>query len=133
MRSCCLTSTQCTVHDSALSTQCTVLTVQRSLTATTRNTEQKSHEFEWGGSHVTVPGPYTQVWAAVHVVSKSGCVTVGVSEVGPAKVASANVETIFSGAGRLSAKSRVLHPKLLSEYCILHYNYKFDWLRPTMQ
>jgi hypothetical protein len=54
-------------------------------------------------------------------------------EVGCAKAASANVETVFSGAGRLSAKSRTLDPQLLSDYAFLHYNYKYDWLRPTLE
>lgn len=49
-----------------------------------------------------------------------------------AKVASANVETVFSGAGRISAKSRTLDAELLSDYAFLHYNYKYDWLRPTL-
>ena len=54
------------------------------------------------------------------------------AEVGCAKVASANVETVFSGTGRISAKSRTLDPELLSDYAFLHYNYKYDWLRPTL-
>ena len=48
------------------------------------------------------------------------------AEVGCAKVASANVETVFSGAGRLSMKSHCLGPQLLSDYAYLHYNYKYD-------
>ncbi len=28
-------------------------------------------------------------------------------------------------------KSRTLDP-LLSDYAFLHYNYKYDWLRPTL-
>jgi len=48
-------------------------------------------------------------------------------------VASANVETVFSGAGRLSMKSHCLGPQLLSDYAFLHYNYKYDWLRPTLE
>ena len=24
-------------------------------------------------------------------------------------------------------------PQLLSDYAFLHYNYKYDWLRPTLQ
>jgi hypothetical protein len=49
------------------------------------------------------------------------------------KVASSNVETVFSGAGRISAKSHKLDTGLLSDYAFLHYNYKYDWLRPTVQ
>jgi hypothetical protein len=29
-------------------------------------------------------------------------------------------------------KSRTLDPQLLSDYAFLHYNYKYDWLRPTL-
>ena len=55
------------------------------------------------------------------------------AEVGCAKVASANVEVVFSGAGRISQKSRCLDPQLLIDYSFLHYNYKCDWLRPTLE
>ena len=55
-----------------------------------------------------------------------------VAEVGCAKVASANIETVFSGAGRISAKSRTLSPIILSEYAFCHYNYKYEWLRPSV-
>jgi len=41
------------------------------------------------------------------------------------------IETVFSGAGRISKKSRKLSPTLLSDYAFCHYNYKYDWLRPT--
>ena len=54
------------------------------------------------------------------------------AEVDCAKVTSANVETVFSGAGRISDKSRTLDAELLSDYAFLHYNYKYDWLRPTL-
>ena len=39
---------------------------------------------------------------------------------------------MFSGAGRISAKSRTLSPTLLSDYAFCHYNYKYDWLRPSL-
>lgn len=55
-----------------------------------------------------------------------------VAEVGCAKVASANIETVFSGAGRISNRSRKLSPALLSDYAFDHYNYKYDWLRPSL-
>ena len=45
-------------------------------------------------------------------------------KVGCCKVASANVETVFSGAGRISNKSRTLSAEILSDYCFCHYNYK---------
>ena len=47
-------------------------------------------------------------------------------------MASANIETVFSGAGRISGKSRTLSPSLLSDYAFCHYNYKYDWLRPSL-
>ena len=56
-----------------------------------------------------------------------------VAEVGCAKVSSANVETVFSGAGRISMKSNCVDPEILSNYAFLHYNYKYDWLRPTLE
>ena len=57
---------------------------------------------------------------------------VWVAEVGCAKLASANVETVFSGAGRISNRSRTLAAQVLSDYCVCHYNYNFDWLRPQL-
>jgi len=30
-------------------------------------------------------------------------------------------------------KSRCLDPQLLSDYSFLHYKYKYDWLRPTLE
>jgi hypothetical protein len=30
-------------------------------------------------------------------------------------------------------KSHSLHPQLLSDYAFLHYNYKYDWLRPKLE
>jgi hypothetical protein len=71
----------------------------------------------WSGQKSVIPVHYF-LWMA---------------EVGCAKVASANVETVFSGAGRLSMKSHCLGPQLLSDYAFLHYNYKYDWLRPTLE
>ena len=55
------------------------------------------------------------------------------AEVGCAKVASANVEVVFSGAGRISMKSHCLDPQFLRDYAFLHYNYKYDWLRPKLE
>ena len=71
----------------------------------------------WSGQKSVIPVHYF-LWMA---------------EVGCVKVASANVETVFSGAGRLSMKSHCLGPQLLSDYAFLHYNYKYDWLRPTLE
>ena len=60
----------------------------------------------WSGQKSVIPVHYF-LWMA---------------KVGYAKVASANVETVFSGAGRLSMKSHCLGPQLLSDYAFLHYN-----------
>ena len=67
----------------------------------------------WSGQKSVIPVHYF-LWMA---------------EVGCAKVTSANV----SGAGQLSMKSHYLGPQLLSDYALLHYNYKYDWLRPTLK
>jgi len=55
------------------------------------------------------------------------------AEVGCAKVASANVEVVFSCAGRISMKSLCLDLQLFSDYAFLIYNYKYDWLRPKLE
>jgi hypothetical protein len=54
------------------------------------------------------------------------------AQVGCAKVASANVKVLFSGAAHLSMKSLCLDPQLLSD-AFLHYEYKYDWLRPKLE
>jgi hypothetical protein len=71
----------------------------------------------WAGQKSVLPVHYS-LWLA---------------EVGCAKVASANVEVVFSGAGRISMKSHCLDPQLLSDYALLHYKYKYDWLRPKLE
>ena len=85
------------------------------------------------------PSPYTEhsmfdhgkFWSA-HKLMLPIHYALWVAEVGSAKVASANIETVFSGAGRISQKSRKLSPELLSDYAFCHYNYKYEWLRPTL-
>ena len=54
-----------------------------------------------------------------------------VGGVGSMKAASANVETVFSGAGRMMTLSKTLGPELLSDYAFCHYNYKYPWLIPS--
>ena len=73
----------------------------------------------WSGQKTVIPVHYS-LWMAE---GARGC----------AKVASANVETVFSGAGCISMKSHCLGPQILSDYAFLHYNYKYDWLRPTLE
>ena len=54
-----------------------------------------------------------------------------VGQVGSAKAASANVETVFSGIGGMLAKAPTMDPELASNYTILHYNFSYDFLEPT--
>ena len=68
-------------------------------------------------------------WASTHQHALPIHYALWVAEVGCCKVASANIETVFSGAGRISKKSRKLSPTLLSDCAFCHYNYKYDWLR----
>ena len=53
----------------------------------------------WSGQKSVIPVHYS-LWVA---------------EVGCAKVSSANVETVFSGAGRISMKSHCMGPQILSD------------------
>ncbi len=71
----------------------------------------------WAGQKSVLPVHYS-LWLA---------------EVGCAKVVSNNVEVMFSGVVRISMKSHCLNPQLLSDYAFLHYNYKYDWLRPKLE
>ena len=54
-----------------------------------------------------------------------------VGQVGCAKAASSNVETVFSGTGGMVAKSVNIGGELLSDYSICHHNWQYEWLRPT--
>ena len=54
-----------------------------------------------------------------------------VGQVGSAKAASANVETVFSGIGGMLAKAPTMDPELASNYTILHYNFSYDFLETT--
>jgi hypothetical protein len=71
----------------------------------------------WSGQKTVIPVHYS-LWMA-----EGGC----------AKVASANVETVFSGASRISMKSHCLGPQILSDYAFLQYKYKYDWLHPKLE
>ena len=70
--------------------------------------------FRWGWVVNLVPCCVANLGAPCRLQSELGC----------AKVASANIETVFSGAGRISNKSRKLSPEILSNYAFCHYNYK---------
>ena len=48
-------------------------------------------------------------------------------------MANVNVEVVFSGAGRIKVKSQKMDPQLLGDFAFLHFNCKYDWLRPTLQ
>ena len=48
------------------------------------------------------------------------------------KAASANVETVFSGAGKLAEDATTMHDDLLGAYVCNHVNWECEWLRPTV-
>ena len=52
-----------------------------------------------------------------------------VAEVGPNKAASANVETVFSGAGKFSKDAEKSSADLLRRVVRLHYAWKYSFLR----
>ena len=54
-------------------------------------------------------------------------------DVGSMKGASANVESVFSGAGGMAAKASTIGADLLGAYVFCHYNYLYPCLRPTLQ
>ena len=55
-----------------------------------------------------------------------------VSEVGCKKSAAANVESVFSGAGKFTDEAGRSGHKLISRMVKLHYNWKYPFLRPTI-
>jgi hypothetical protein len=54
------------------------------------------------------------------------------AEVGCAKVASANVEMVFSGAGRISMKSHTRSSSATTPSCTRTKTTSDDWLRPKL-
>ena len=54
------------------------------------------------------------------------------AEVGPNRAASANVETVFSGAGRFSKEAEKASADLLRRIVRLHYAWKYPFLRPPV-
>ena len=54
-----------------------------------------------------------------------------VGEVGSSKVASSNVETVFSGVGGMLQKATTLGGDLVESYTICHYQWLYEWLCPT--
>ena len=55
------------------------------------------------------------------------------AEVGCKKAAAANVEFVFSGAGKFTSEAPSTGAKLLQRMVKLHYNWKYPFLRPTME
>ena len=56
------------------------------------------------------------------------------ADVGSMKGASANVESVFSGVKRLLGDfAATMSPEVLELYVFIHYNYFYEWLRPTTQ
>ena len=55
------------------------------------------------------------------------------AEVACKKAASANVESVFSGAGKFTAEAPLVGPLTLMRMIKLHYNWKYIFLRPTLQ
>ena len=55
------------------------------------------------------------------------------ANVGCIKSASANVESVFSGAGKFSKTALSAGHQLLSRMVKLHYNWKYTFLRPSME
>ena len=53
---------------------------------------------------------------------------------GPLTVSrAANVESVFSGAGKFTDEAKSAGPTLSSRIVKLHYNWKYKLLRPTMK
>ena len=55
------------------------------------------------------------------------------AEVGCKKGATANVESVFSGAGKFTEEAKSAGHTLLSRTVRLHYNWKYPFLRPTSE
>ena len=59
--------------------------------------------------------------------------SVYVAEVGCKKAAAANVESVFSGAGKFTEEAKSAGHVLLSRMVRLHYNWNYPFLRPTIE
>ena len=55
-----------------------------------------------------------------------------VAEVGCKRIAAANVESVFSGAGKFTEEAKSAGSTLLERIVKLHYNWKYSFLRPTV-
>ena len=56
-----------------------------------------------------------------------------VAEVGCKRSAAANVETVFSGAGKFMEEASSAGHVLLRRMIKLHYNWKYFFIRPTIE
>ena len=56
-----------------------------------------------------------------------------VAEVGCKRSAAANVETVFSGAGKFMEEASSADHVLLRRMIKLHYNWKYIFIRPTAE
>ena len=56
-----------------------------------------------------------------------------VGDCGSKRAASASVETVYSGATKLSDGSERMADDVLAAYIFCHYNWKFEFLRPSIQ
>ena len=49
------------------------------------------------------------------------------------KAAAANVESVFSGAGKFTDEAKSAGPVLTKRMVRLHYNWKYSFLRPSVE
>ena len=73
-----------------------------------------------------------------HMLPRGPCLTIpgllpnmDLAQVGPKKAAAANVDSVFSGAGKFTDEAKSAGPKLVSRVTKLHYDWKYDFLYPT--
>ena len=74
-----------------------------------------------------------QVLGQAQDIAPPSLCRVYVAEVAPKKAAAANVETVFSGAGKFMEEAKSTGPTLLQRMTRLHYNWKYEFLRPTIE
>ena len=55
-------------------------------------------------------------------------------DVGSMRGASANIESVFSGVKRLLGDfAAKMSPELLELYVFIHYNWQYEWMRPSVE
>ena len=89
-------------------------------------TGDKSEYFDTKGCRLNL----RTFWAA-HKVVLPLHFSVYCAEVGCKKSAAANVESVFSGAGKFTDEAKSAGPTFISRIVKLHYNSKYPFLRPT--